>query len=144
MQGNDRSDWYLRYAAGVYAVGLTVHTGDHLRRGTDAVTREVFWAGMLLTVISVITLALVFLRQRVAPAVASIVGFTAAVGVTASHLLPHWSSLSDSLPDGSVDAFTWFAVLLEIGGALAMGVAATQVWRSRQVAIGGSAGLAAR
>jgi hypothetical protein len=49
--------------------------------------------------------------------------------VSAAHLLPHWSSLSDSLPDGNVDGFTWVAVLIEIVGALALGIAGVNALR---------------
>jgi hypothetical protein len=113
----------LRAAAVVFAAGLAVHTADHVRRGLDVITAEVLWGGNVLTVLAVIAIAMVFLRHRSAALVCAVVGFTAAVGVSASHLLPHWSALSDSLPDGNVDAFTWFAVLLEIVGALALGAA---------------------
>jgi hypothetical protein len=118
-----RAGSVLRYSALLFGAGLIVHTADHLRRGVDVLTREVFWGGMVLTTTSVIAIALVLTRHRVASLVAAAVGFTAAVGVSASHLLPHWSSLSDSLPDGNVDALSWLAVLIEIGGALAFGAA---------------------
>jgi hypothetical protein len=72
------------------------------------------------------------MRHRAAPLVAMVVGFTAAVGVSASHLLPHWSSLSDSLPDGNVDAWSWIAVLLEIVGAIALGAAGAYALRHSQ------------
>jgi hypothetical protein len=113
----------LRWAAAIYAAGLTFHTVDHLRRGVDVISREVFWGGMVLTTVSVIAIALVVTRHHRAPLVAAVVGFTAAIGVSAAHLLPHWSSLSDSLPDGNVDALSWAAVLVEIAGAIAFGAA---------------------
>ena len=47
----------------------------------------------------------------------------------AVHLLPRWGAFSDSLPDGGVDALSWAAVLLEIGGALAFGVAGAYALR---------------
>jgi hypothetical protein len=45
-------------------------------------------------------------------------GAAIAVGVSFSHLLPKWGVLSDPLPGGDVDAFTWIAVLGEILGAV--------------------------
>jgi hypothetical protein len=125
----DRADIPLRYAAALFGAGLVVHTADHLRRGLDAVTAEVFWGGNVLAVMAVVAIALVFMRHRQAALVAAVVGFTAAVGVSAAHLLPHWSSLSDSLPDGNVDGFTWVAVLIEIVGALALGIAGVNALR---------------
>ena len=53
--------------------------------------------------------------------VATAVGFSMAVGVSAVHLPPRWSALSDSLPDGNVSPVTWVAVVCEIAGALAFG-----------------------
>jgi hypothetical protein len=123
------ADLRLRAAAVLFGAGLVVHTADHLRRGLDVVTSQVLWGGNVLAALALVAIALVFARHHAAPAVAAIVGFTAAVGVSASHLLPHWSALSDSLPDGNVDALTWFAVLLEISGALALGVAGVMALR---------------
>jgi hypothetical protein len=123
----------LRTAALVYAAGLTIHTIDHFRRGVDAVTNHVFWAGTLLTTISVIAIVLVFRRHPAAPIVAVAVGFTAAIGVSATHLLPEWSTaLSDSLPSGDVDVFSWFAVLVEIVGAFTLGCAGLYALREER------------
>jgi hypothetical protein len=52
-----------------------------------------------------------------------------AIGVAAVHVLPHWSAFSDPLPGGNVDAFSWVAVLAEIGGALVLGMAGAAVLR---------------
>ena len=57
-----------------------------------------------------------------------------AVGVSAVHLLPDWGPLSDSLPDGSVDIWTWLAVFAEIGGAALVGVVALGVLRRNDYA----------
>jgi hypothetical protein len=124
------ADFWLRATAALFAAGLVVHTADHFRRGLDAVTPEVLWGGNVLAALALVAFALVFTRHPAAPLVAAVVGFTAAVGVSAAHLLPHWSALSDSLPDGHVDGFTWFAVLLEIAGAVAFGVAGLRTLRA--------------
>ena len=125
-----RADTRLRSAALLFGAGLTVHTVDHLRRGTDEITRHVFWGGMALTAMSVIAIALVLRRHPAAPLVATAVGFTAAIGVSAAHLLPEWSTaLSDSLPSGNVDTLSWAAVLIEITGALALGLAGAAALR---------------
>jgi hypothetical protein len=47
------------------------------------------------------------------------------------HLPPYWSTFSDSLPDGGVDALTWVAVLAEIAGAVAFGAVGVHVLRYR-------------
>lgn len=113
----------LRYAALIFAASLLLHNGDHLRRGWDAVTREVRWSGSLALALSVTAIVLALRRHRLAPATATVVGFAMALGVTAVHLLPQWTAFNDSLPEGAVDWFTWVAVFGEIGGALLFGAA---------------------
>lgn len=113
----------LRYAAALFAVGLLIHTGDHLRRGLDAVTTEVLWSGNVSTVVAVVAIALAFANHRSAPLVAVVVGFSQALGVAAVHLAPGWGPFSDSLAEGGVDVGSWAAVLLEIVGGAAFGAA---------------------
>jgi hypothetical protein len=121
----------LRLATLLFAAGFLLHNGDHLRRGLDALTPEVFWAGTAGAVVSLVAIGLVLGRHRLAPAVAVVAGFALAAGVAAVHLLPPWGALSDSLPGAGVDALSWVAVLLEIGGALALGAAGVYAVRHR-------------
>ena len=125
----------LRISAGVYAFGLVVHTFDHFRRGLDASSPQVLWAGNLSTLLGVIAIVLVFGGHRWAPAVAAITGIPVTVGVAAVHLLPSWSALSDSFPDGGhgISALSWIVVSIEIVGALAMGIAGLFAWREHAV-----------
>ena len=62
----DEHRW-LRYCALFYALGLALHTADHLRRGLDAFTPQVQWAGNVSTAvgISVAVLVIVGLPLRV-------------------------------------------------------------------------------
>ena len=116
----------LRYATLLYAFGLIVHTGDHLRRGIDVLTPEVFWAGNVSTLLGVVVIALVLIGHPQAPLLATLIGFTVAPGVAAAHLLPHWSAFSDAFPGAhgtGVTAVSWAVVMIEITGLLAMGVA---------------------
>ena len=120
--GGDR---LLRYAAAFYAVGLIVHTADHIRRGTAVISTEVYWAGIISTAIGVVTIALIAARHRLAPLAAALTGLPIAAGVAAVHLLPHWSVLSDAFPGArgtGVTALSWAVVSVEIAGALAMGL----------------------
>ena len=133
-----RGNRVLETAAAVYFVGFMFHNGDHLRRGIDVVTRHVFWGGMAVGLASAYALALVVLRHPMASRVAVAVGFSAAIGVTAAHLLPEWSAFSDSLPDGNPDAMSWAAVLAEIGGALGLGAAGLYALRSEAPTPAGS------
>ncbi|HEY2663349.1 MAG TPA: hypothetical protein VGI47_03350 [Candidatus Binataceae bacterium] len=100
-----------------------VHGLDHFRRGFDALTAQVYWAGQIPSALGLIAIALVLFRHYLAPWVAVLVGFPMALGVAASHLLPRWRSLSEAFPSSAVDALSYAAVLTEIAGALALGVA---------------------
>jgi len=121
----------LRHVALLLLAGFLLHNGDHLRRGIGVLTPEVFWAGAVTGLVTLAAIVLVLVGHRLGPTVAVPVGFGMAIGVSVVHLLPHWSALSDSLPDGSVDAFTWLAVLCEIAGALAFGWAGLLAMRRR-------------
>ena len=122
----------LWYAAVFYTVAWAVHTGDHLRRGLGAVTPEVSVLGSVAAVVQLLAVSAVFLRWRWAPMLAVAIGFPDAVGIAAVHLLPHWSSFSDAFPGAhgtGVTAFSWFAAIVEITGALAFGAAGAYAWR---------------
>jgi hypothetical protein len=123
----------LRLTATVYLAGWTLHTADHIRRGIDAITAEVFWAGNISGLIALAAIGLAFAGHRLAPVAAVAAGLPAAIGVAAVHLLPGWGVFSDSLPDGHVDRLTWAAVLVEIAGALAFGLAGLVEVRRRGV-----------
>ena len=116
----------LRSAALLYATGLVLHTADHVRRGIGVITPEVYWAGTISTILGVATITLVLMRHPKAPLVAALTGVQVAIGTAAVHLLPHWSAFSDAFPGASatgVTPFSWFVVLMEIVGALFMGIA---------------------
>jgi len=121
----------LKIVALLLLGGWLLHSGDHLRRGIEVLTPEVFWAGSVSGAIALAVIALVLAGHRLGPALAVTVGFGLAIGVSVVHLLPHWSALSDSLPDGRVDVFTWAAVLCEIAAALAFGVSGVLAMRRR-------------
>lgn len=124
----------LKTAGLVFLAVWAVHTADHARRGIHESSEAVVWIGTFGGLLSAVVLTLVFTRHRLAPIAAASAGFALATGFIAVHLLPHWSVLSDSLPDGDVDAFTWVAVLCEIAGALLLGVAALRIVRRDGVA----------
>jgi hypothetical protein len=50
----------------------------------------------------------------------TVLGLSAAAGIAASHLAPHWSALSDSYPQIHADAVSWIVVLVEITAALVL------------------------
>jgi hypothetical protein len=53
--------------------------------------------------------------------------------VTNAHILPEWSSLSDSYPELGMDALSWAAMLSEVVAALAFGIAGLYELRRTQV-----------
>jgi hypothetical protein len=125
-----RGDPLLVAATTLYAVGLASHTADHVRRGTAVLSPEVFWLGIVSTIVSVLTIALIAARHPWGQTLAALIGLPVAAGVAVVHLLPHWSVLSDAFPGArgtGVTAMSWTVVLLEIAGAAAMGVAALRL-----------------
>ena len=127
---------YLRFAALFYALGLGLHTFDHVRRGLDVLTPEVQWAGNLSTAVGIATVALVLIGNRFGPLAAALTGIPVGVGVAAVHLLPHWSAFSDAFPGShgaGVTAMSWTVVLIEIVGAIAMGVIGLRIVLERRV-----------
>jgi hypothetical protein len=137
QHGWGRSDWdtRLRWAAVFFAVALTLHTADHLRRGMDVVPPAVITAGMIQGVAAAITVVLVFRGSRWAPHAAILVGFASAVGFTAAHLLPTFGAFSDSFidaaPAAGVTWFSWVTAILEILADLLFGAAGVAVLAAR-------------
>jgi hypothetical protein len=121
----------LRYTALVYAVAFLAHTADHFRRGLDVLTPEVLWLGTAGSAVAVLAIALALAGSPLAPLLAVVHGFSQALGVAAVHLLPSWGAFSDSLHHGA-DVLSWTAVLAEISGALAFGVAGAYAFRHRE------------
>jgi hypothetical protein len=127
----DKRQW-LQYSALLYALGLALHTADHLRRGTDVVTTQVLWVGNISTLVGIMVAVFVIIGNRHGPLLAAATGIPVALGVAAVHLLPRWSDLSDSFlgaHNTGVTGLSWTVVLIEIVGAAAMGVAGIAVTR---------------
>jgi hypothetical protein len=117
----------LRYAALFFVVGSVVHNADHFRRGTDSVTTWLLGAGYLGMGVSAVAVAAVLFGHRLAPIVATGAGFALATGFTAAHWLPTWSVFSDSFVEGGASPFSQAASLLEIAGALTIGLAGMRI-----------------
>jgi hypothetical protein len=124
-----RRSWTgLEAASAGFVAANILHTLDHFRQGLDGLTWEILSAGTLLTIEAIVVLALVLRRHEWAAPLAMVVGFTGAIGIGAAHIAPHWSALSDSYPQIGADALSWIVMLLEMGAALALGVAGLQAW----------------
>jgi hypothetical protein len=99
------------------AVNL-LHTADHQRQGISGLSWEILAGGSAITIAAIASLVLAWRRDERAPIFGAVLGLSAATGIAASHLAPHWSVLSDSYPEIHADAISWLVVLLEIAGAL--------------------------
>src|SRR5436190_11285841 len=111
----ERADRWLVGAATFFTVAVLIHSADHLRRGTDAVNRDVFWLGTAGAAIEVAVVVLVCQRHRVAPLAAAVAGATLASGYLAVHFLPAHPWFSDSFTSASdVSPASWFAASLEV------------------------------
>jgi Na+/proline symporter len=129
-----RSEMWLRRTAIVFLIAVAGHGADHLRRGVDVVTTQVTSAGATQFLFTVIAVALVVRRHHWAPRAAIAIGFSSAIGFTAAHLLPHWSSFSDSFTGGhiapKVTALSWATAVFEIGADVAFGWAGVRAFQT--------------
>jgi hypothetical protein len=94
----------------------------------------------MLTIVAFGTLWLTLRRHPRAPLVAALVGLWSAIGVAASHLLPHWSAFSDPYPDLDVDAVSWAAMLLELATAAVLGLLGLRELRAQGARTAGAGG----
>ena len=144
QHGWSRFDWdaRMRWAAVFFAIALTLHTADHLRRGMDVVPPAVMTAGMIQGVAAALTVVLVFRGSRWAPHAAILVGFASAMGFSAAHLLPTWGAFSDSFinapPAAGVTWFSWVTAILEILADLLFAAAGVAVLVARGTPTGGA------
>ena len=115
-------DWKRLVAAGyLFMLGSAIHIVDHLRRGQGSVTDGLNALGTVGVIVQVVVITLILTRHRLAPLMSASAGFSLALGFTAAHWLPKWSSLSDSFVDHRPAAFSIVASLAEIIGAIAVG-----------------------
>lgn len=117
-----RTDRQLRVAAAVFAAAVLVHNSDHLRRGGDSVSADVFWIGTLAILVEVGIVALVFMRHPSAPLVAAVGGFWLALGYVFVHFTPRRELLSDSFTGGGASWLSLFAASFEATAAVLLAV----------------------
>jgi len=106
-----------------------LHSADHQRQGTESLTTEIMVGGSAITIAAIASLVLALRRDERAPIFAAVLGLSAAAGIAASHIAPHWSAFSDSYPEIGADAISWAAVALEIAAALLLGAVALRELR---------------
>jgi hypothetical protein len=127
-------DRWLRIAAIVFTLAVLAHNGDHLRRGGDSVSAQVFWVGSAAILVEVAAVLLVFLRHPSAPIAAVAAGFGLAAGYILVHFTPHRGWLSDSLTSGNASWLTVLAALFETVAALGLGLVGLQSLRETGIA----------
>ena len=116
-------DWRRLVAAGyLFMLGSAIHIFDHLRRGQGSVSDALNALGTVGVVVQVAVITLILTRHQLAPLISAAAGFSLALGFTAAHWLPKFSSLSDSFVDHRPAAFSIVASAAEIVGAIAVGV----------------------
>lgn len=122
-QVDRRTDVWLLRAAAFFAVAVVLHNGDHVRRGADAVSSDVFWLGTAGIVLEVAVVLVICQRHRIAPLAAAVAGANLAAGYVLVHFLPERSWFSDSFTSGAdVSALSWTAALVEVAAAVALAV----------------------
>jgi hypothetical protein len=114
----------LAVASVAFVMANLLHTADHFRQGLGGLSPAILVGGTTLTLLAIVVMLMALRRHPRAPAFCAVVGLSGAVGVAASHLAPHWSSLSDPYPDLSVDVLSWTVMLAEIAAALVLAIAA--------------------
>jgi len=125
-------DRALSWAGTLFVLAVIVHNGDHLRRGADKLTADVFWLGTVGILVEVALVILIFQRHRLAPLAAVVTGLSLAAGYVEVHFLPGHGLLSDSFTSAAhVSPLSWFAASMEIVAALILVVVGARVVRAR-------------
>jgi hypothetical protein len=121
----------LTIAAGAYLAANLIHGADHVRQHMAGLDTAVKVGGAMLTIGAIYA----FRRRhdRSAPVIAALIGLTSAALVIQSHLLPHWSTFSDSyIDDIHPDPMSWVVVMFEIATGLLLGAVGLAEMRARR------------
>jgi hypothetical protein len=103
-----------------------LHSADHQRQGIGGLSWEILAGGSAITVAAIASLVLAWRGDGRAPIFGAVLGLSAAAGIAASHLAPHWGAFSDSYPQIHADAISWVVVLIEIAAAVALATVAVR------------------
>jgi drug/metabolite transporter (DMT)-like permease len=124
-------DWLATAAMALLGANL-LHGADHVRQHLDSVNTVVRVGGGMLAAAAVAVVIVVLRRHPRAPLLATLVGFAAAILVSASHVAPHWSVLSDSyIDDVHPDVLSWAVMLLEVAAGFLLGVVGAHTLRAQ-------------
>lgn len=131
---NSRS--MLVTSAYVFLPLFLFHQADHIRRGLGTASTQLVALGTVGGYLGITTLTLILVHHRLAPQIATFVGFLTAVGFIAAHWLPTWGPASDSFVSHHVDWVSWVASIGEVGGGILLGTAGLVTWKSQRRAAG--------
>jgi len=122
----------LGWAAVLFTAAVIIHNSDHLRRGADKLTADVFAVGTAGIVLEVGLVILICQRHRLAPLAAAVGGFVLALGYLEVHFLPAHGWLSDSFTSAvHVSPLSWTAASLEVAAAVALAAVGLRVLQRR-------------
>jgi hypothetical protein len=123
----------LRAAAIFFGLAVLIHNADHLRRGGDSVSTEVFWVGSSALVLETVVVALVLMRHRAAAIAATVIGLSLAFGYISVHFTPERGFFSDSLLGVDASSVSIAAAFLETASAFLLGIAGARVLRQEGI-----------
>ena len=92
VTSDERADRWLRWAATFFVLAVLFHNSDHLRRGSDTLSTDVFVAGSLAMIVEVGVVVLVFMRHRWAAIASVATGFPLAAGYVFVTVDDCWSA----------------------------------------------------
>src|SRR5437588_179657 len=128
----DTGDLWLGRAALLFTAAVIVHNSDHLRRGVEKLTPDVFWVGTAGIALEVALVVLICQRHRLAPLAAAAGGLALAAGYMEVHFAPAHGWISDSFTSANaVSPLSWTAASLEVAAALGLAFVGLVVLRRR-------------
>lgn len=123
---------WLAIAAVVFLTANLLHVADHGRQHLAGLNAVILLLGTLVTASAVAVVIAVRRGSPRAPLLAAVVGFQAAIGVSASHIAPEWSVISASYSDEiDADTLAWAVMLSEVVAGFLLGVAGLHSLRAR-------------
>lgn len=132
MNGRPSAAKLMFWAGSFFAAAVLVHNFDHVRRGADGVSVDVFAVGTAAILLEVAVVVLCVRRHPYAPLAALWSGLALAIGYLVVHFTPPRAWLSDSLLRGA-DAMSLVAASLEVVAALTLALAGVMALRRTDV-----------
>jgi hypothetical protein len=116
----------LSLLAVTYVALDLIHFVDHLRQGRS-LPLQIYVVGNIGLVVAIVVAVLAVRALPLAAPAATAFGYAAALGVTATHILPAWGFFSDSYTSLKVDALSWISASSLVAAALALAACGTLI-----------------